>query len=95
MTAEEYLKSLDVHNQFWGLADEYEYTEKQLLKFAEDYSNEQLRLHGVSTRLLRELRKHYLVEIDFDSGLPKADMKTIMDLWGEVNKELQIITIDS
>ena len=44
--------------------------------------------------LLKELRKHYLVEIDFDTGMPKADMKDILDLWDRVNKELKIITID-
>tara|TARA_R110002020_G_C15757092_1_gene726726 strand:+ start:214 stop:504 length:291 start_codon:yes stop_codon:yes gene_type:complete len=57
---------------------------------------EQLTLTDVSTtRLLTELRKHYLVDIDFDSGLPKADLKTVMKLWDEVNKKLNIKTVGS
>jgi hypothetical protein len=36
------------------------------------------------------LRKHYLVEIDFETGEPKADMKTLMDLWEKVNNHLEI-----
>lgn len=44
----------------------------------------------VSKLLLSELRKHYLVEIDFDTGEPKADMKTLMELWDKVNNYLEI-----
>lgn len=48
---------------------------------------------GVGKHLLTELRKHYLVEIDFETGEPKADMKTLMDLWEKVNNHLEIKTI--
>ena len=46
----------------------------------------------VSHRLLRELRQTYLVNVDND-GQPKASINEIMDLWGRVNRELQIVTI--
>lgn len=43
-------------------------------------------------QLLSELRQHYLVEIDFETGEPKADMKILLDLWSRVNNYLQIKT---
>lgn len=52
-----------------------------------------LHIADVSHRLLRELRKTYLVNLDND-GQPKASMAEIMDLWDRVNRELQIVTID-
>jgi len=67
-------------------------TLKLMRDFAKQYHKKQLTL---TTRLLTELRKHYLVEIDFDSGLPKADLKTVMKLWDEVNKKLNIKTVGS
>lgn len=57
--------------------------ENQLIYDYVEYANslvKNLILSDVSTHLLRELRKHYLVEIDFESRLPKADIKTIMSL---------------
>jgi len=47
----------------------------------------------VGKRLIAELRKYYLVEIDIETGEPKADMKTLMKLWDEVNEYLEIKTI--
>ena len=47
----------------------------------------------VGKLLLSEIRKHYLVEIDIETGEPKADMKTLMELWDKVNKYLEIKTV--
>ena len=54
MNAREYLKGLNEHDPVWDTAEEYEYTEDQLINFAERYYEKQLKLLGigvVSTRL--------------------------------------------
>jgi len=60
--------------------------ELHLLKSGE----KQLPIHGVSKRLLTEVRNHYLLCTDFETGEPKADMKTLLKLWEDVNNELNI-----
>ena len=44
MNAREYLKGLNEHDPVWDTAEEYEYTEDQLINFAERYHEKQLKL---------------------------------------------------
>lgn len=44
MNAREYLKGLSEHDPVWDMAEEYEYTEDQLINFAERYHEKQLKL---------------------------------------------------
>ncbi len=58
---------------------------QQIIKSNEQHKTKALSIADVSKRLLFDLRKHYLVEIDFNKGTPRADMQTLMKLWDEVN----------
>ncbi len=44
MNAREYLKGLNEHDPVWDMAEEFEYTEDQLINFAERYHEKQLKL---------------------------------------------------
>lgn len=44
MNAEEYLKGLNKHDPVFDMDTEYEYTERQLINFAERYHQNQLKL---------------------------------------------------
>ncbi len=44
MNAEEYLKGLNVHDPLFEIDTDYEYTEQQLINFAERYHEKQLKL---------------------------------------------------
>ena len=44
MNAEEYLKGLSIHDPVFEIEDEYEYTEEQLINFAERYHQKKLKL---------------------------------------------------
>lgn len=44
MNATEYLKGLNEHDPVWDTAEDYEYTEQQLINFAERYHEKQLKL---------------------------------------------------
>lgn len=44
MNAEEYLKGLNEHDPVWDTAEEYEYTEQQLINFAERYHERKLKI---------------------------------------------------
>ena len=38
--------------------------------------------------LLEEVRNHYLLCTDFETGHPKANLNVLLKLWDEVNNEL-------
>lgn len=73
-------------------AHEFKITLRDLITDVERELSSQLEPQ-VGKILISELRKHYLVEIDIDTGEPKADMKTLMELWEKVNNYLEIKTI--
>ena len=56
MNATEYLKELNEHDPVWDTAEEYEYTEQQLINFAERYHEKQLKLLriGVVSNFVRQ-----------------------------------------
>lgn len=56
MNAREYLKGLNEHDPVWDMADEFEYTEDQLINFAERYHERQLKLLriGVVSNFVRQ-----------------------------------------
>lgn len=43
MTPEDFLKSLNEHHPVFELAEEYEYTQEQLLLFAKEYASQERR----------------------------------------------------
>ncbi len=47
MNAEEYLKGLNEHDPVFEIDTEYEYTERQLINFAERYHQKKLKLLGI------------------------------------------------
>ena len=56
MNAEEYLKGLNEHDPVFEIDTEYEYTEQQLINFAERYHQKQLKLLriGVVSNFVRQ-----------------------------------------
>ena len=53
MNAREYLKGLNEHDPVWDTAESDEYTEDQLINFAERYHEKQLKLLGIADVMLR------------------------------------------
>ena len=68
MNAKEYLKTLDADNQVWDNKGGYEYTEKQLLQFAEDYHEKRV-LHSTQNHELFHKILPRLIKAFFICGL--------------------------
>jgi len=77
MNAREYLKGLNEHDPVWDTAEEYEYTEDQLINFAERYHEKQLKLLriGVVSNFVRqELEKRVDLILSEPDGIVRETM---------------------
>ena len=77
MNAREYLKGLNEHDPVWDTAEEYEYTEDQLINFAERYHEKQLKLLriGVVSNLVRqELERRVDLILSEPDGIVRETM---------------------
>lgn len=80
MSAEEFLKGLNEHDPVFEIDTEYEFTEEQLINFAERYHERKLkilRLQNVSQQ--RELLNTFITE--YNKGATDSDeiIKSISD----------------
>jgi hypothetical protein len=72
MKAEDYLKGLDVNNQVWDSHDEYEYTEEQMMNFAEAYHKAKLEeMMPSDEEIEKELNTHKESELKYDYDMEK------------------------
>ena len=77
MDAEEYLKGLNEHDPVFELAEEYEYTEEQLINFAERYHQKQLKLLRITQHFDSENELRDYIENHIPIGVkPKRPSKT-------------------
>ena len=77
MNAREYLKGLNEHDPVWDTAEEYEYTEDQLINFAERYHEKQLKLLriGVVSNFVRqELERRVDLILSEPDGIVRETM---------------------
>lgn len=77
MNAREYLKGLNEHDPIWDTAEEYEYTEDQLINFAERYHEKQLKLLriGVVSNFVRqELERRVDLILSEPNGIVRETM---------------------
>lgn len=77
MNAREYLKGLNEHDPIWDTAEEYEYTEDQLINFAEIYHEKQLKLLriGVVSNFVRqELERRVDLILSEPDGIVRETM---------------------
>ena len=77
MNAREYLKGLNEHDPVWDTAEEYEYTEDQLINFAERYHEKQLKLLriGVVSNFVRqELERRVDLILSEPNGIVRETM---------------------
>ena len=77
MNAREYLKGLNEHDPVWDTAEEYEYTDDQLINFAERYHEKQLKLLriGVVSNFVRqELERRVDLILSEPDGIVRETM---------------------
>lgn len=77
MNAREYLKGLNEHDPVWDTAEQYEYTEDQLINFAERYHEKQLKLLriGVVSNFVRqELERRVDLILSEPDGIVRETM---------------------
>jgi hypothetical protein len=72
MNAREYLKGLNEHDPVWDTAEEYEYTEDQLINFTERYHEKQL-------KLLRIGAVSFELPSDDIFDMPEVDLKNPLE----------------
>lgn len=77
MNAEEYLKGLNEHDPVFEIDTEYEFTEQQLINFAERYHEKQLKLLriGVVSNFVRqELERRVDLILSEPDGIVRETM---------------------
>lgn len=77
MNAEEYLKGLNEHDPIFEIDTEYEFTEQQLINFAERYHEKQLKLLriGVVSNFFRqELERRVDLILNEPEGIVRETM---------------------
>jgi len=77
MNAEEYLKGLNEHDPVFEIDTEYEFTEQQLINFAERYHEKQLKLLriGVVSNFVRqELERRVDLILNEPDGIVRETM---------------------
>ena len=68
-------------------------TMNQVIDLVDNESKMPVCVDETGRRLLTELRKCYLVEVDNETGEPKASLNEQLALWEKVNNFLEIKTL--